>query len=358
MRRTWQARLVAIATTMALAGIPAVWAAAPGAADDAAAQAPLPQKLSETGLYAAGTTRIAPSNVPYSPQYPLWSDGATKRRWLYVPPGTMIDAANPDAWQFPPGTRLWKQFGYTRPIETRLIERLADGSWRFAAYVWDAEGGDALLATADGVPRLPVPDAPGGVYAIPSRDDCRACHEAAVTPVLGITALQLSPDRDALAPHAESPSADDVDLPALHERGLLQNLSPELLHSPPRIAAPSASARAALGYLHANCGHCHNDDGPLADLDLNLHQSVASGKANVARTLETLVGYPSEFQSGNIDTRIVPREAGLSMLLARMRSRNPFVQMPPLGTRVSDSQANALVAHWIEHDLQHEEYPK
>jgi hypothetical protein len=355
MRRTRQARLVAIV----LAGVAAVWAGTPRAEGDTAVQASLPQRLSETGLYAAGTTRIAPGNIPYTPQYPLWSDGAGKRRWLYLPPGTAIDAANPDAWKFPPGTRLWKEFGYARPIETRLIERLADGSWRFAAYVWDAEGGDALLAPADGVPRLPVPDAPGGVYAIPSRDDCRACHEGAVEPVLGITALQLSPDRDALAPHAEAPRADDADLRALHEGGLLRNLSPELLDNPPRIPAPSAGARAALGYLHGNCGHCHNDDGPLADLDLTLQQSAVSGPANVARTLETLVGYPSELRSGDIDTRVVPGAAGLSMLLARMRSRNPFVQMPPLGTRISDSQANALVAHWIEHDLHpQEEDPK
>ncbi len=340
---------------LGLAGMAAAWAALPGAGAGTDSPQPLPQKLSETGLYLPGTKDIAPGNLAYAPQYTLWSDGAAKRRWLYLPPGSSIDAANPDTWEFPRGTRLWKEFGYAAPVETRLVERLADGSWRFAAYVWDADGGDARLAPADGIPRLAAPDAPGGVYAIPSRDDCRACHEAAAVPVLGLSALQLSPDRDAAAPHAEKPGAGHVDLHGLHERGLLRNLPERVLTSPPRIAAPTPGARAALGYLHANCGHCHNDDGPLADLDLSLQQSAVMGSGGPARTLETLVGYPSEFRLQHVDMRLVPGAHELSMLLARMRSRNPFVQMPPLGTRVSDADANALIEHWIEHDLQPQE---
>src|SRR5690242_17449896 len=44
---------------------------------------PAPQRLADTGLFAAGSTRdIAPGVLAFSPQYPLWSDGATKRRWI------------------------------------------------------------------------------------------------------------------------------------------------------------------------------------------------------------------------------------------------------------------------------------
>jgi len=49
-------------------------------------------------------------------------------------------------------------------------------------------------------------------------DDCRACHEGRTTPVLGFSALQLSPDRDPNAPHAQfhdAPGYEDYyyDLP-------------------------------------------------------------------------------------------------------------------------------------------------
>ena len=32
----------------------------------------------------------------------------------------------------------------------QLMQRLADGSWRYAAYVWNADGTDAVLAPAEG----------------------------------------------------------------------------------------------------------------------------------------------------------------------------------------------------------------
>jgi mono/diheme cytochrome c family protein len=319
---------------------------------DAGPPPPLPDTLAETGLFLPGTRTITPDALPYSPQYPLWSDGAAKRRWLYLPPGTAIDASAPDAWQFPPGTRLWKEFGYSKPVETRYIERLADGSWRFATYIWNDDGSEARLAPAEGVPDLPVRDAPDGIYAVPSREDCLACHEAAAVPVLGVGALQLSPDRDRQAPHAEPVARDHVDLRELAERGLLANLPPDLIENPPRIPALSANARAALGYLHGNCGHCHNSDGPLAELELDLLQPAAGGAAGSARTLATLVDQASEFQAAGIDTRVVPGEHASSMLLARMRSRHPLAQMPPLGTRVSDAEANELIKRWIDHDLQ------
>ena len=115
------------------------------------------------------------------------------------PPGGSIDASRVDAWEFPVGTKVWKEFGYGKAIETRMIERVADGSWRFATYVWNADGSDAVLAPEDGAV-VAVCDAPGGRYAVPGRGDCVACHEGSAVPVLGFTALQLSPDRDPLAP--------------------------------------------------------------------------------------------------------------------------------------------------------------
>ena len=97
-----------------------------------------PPKLSDTGLYRDAATRaIADGIRPYSPQYPLWTDGATKLRWVSLPKGSTIDATDGDAWRFPVGTRFWKQFSFDgRPVETRYIEKTGDGTWIFAAYVW------------------------------------------------------------------------------------------------------------------------------------------------------------------------------------------------------------------------------
>jgi hypothetical protein len=308
-----------------------------------------PQDLRDTGLFADGsTTAIAADALAFSPQYPLWSDGAVKRRWIRLPKGTAIDAANPDAWDFPRGTRLWKEFAVDgRRVETRVVERDADGTWRFASYAWDEAGTAATLASADGA-TLTVNGRP---YAVPSETDCRACHEGAAVPVLGFSALQLSPDRDPLAPHADPHS--DADLRTLTERGILRGLPDALLRSPPRIVAPSPVARAALGYLHGNCGHCHSGAADAGvPVDLRLAQRV--GTSSVDETLRSLVGVAGRFRPAGTPQRLMlaaPGHADDSLVARRMRARDPRTQMPPLGTAVPDSDGLALIERWIDHDL-------
>jgi hypothetical protein len=319
--------------------------------------APLPARLSETGLFAPGSvTEITPRALAFAPQYPLWSDGATKRRWISLPPGTFIDAANPDAWAFPVGTKLWKEFAHGSRVETRYIERATDGAWRFGTYVWNAEGTDATLASADGIAALPLSAVQGGgTYAIPGEYDCRACHEGAPVPVLGFSALQLSPDRDPLAPHAE---ASSVDLAVLVANGLLRNLPREMLATPPRIAARTPTERAALGYLHGNCGHCHSaptESGASVPVGIVLAQSVAAAARSADAVRRTLVDAASRFRPHGGPAApsrlVVPGRSAASVLSLRMRSRDPRVQMPPLGTALADGQAVDLIDQWIDRDL-------
>jgi mono/diheme cytochrome c family protein len=269
---------------------------------------------------------------------------------MRLPAGTFIDASRPDAWEFPRGTRLWKEFSQGRRVETRLIERLADGSWRFVAYAWNEEGTDAVLVPEDGV-TVDVAGAPGGRYAVPSRTDCLACHEGASVPVLGFSALQLSPDRDDLAPHAERASVDYADLRGLVERGLVRNLPRSMLDVPPRIAAATPIARAALGYLHANCGHCHNDTGALLGVDMVLSQRVDDPLASEARVLKSLVGRGTRFRARDTGAvkRLVPGHPDASLVSVRMRTTNPLARMPPVGVEVVDDEGAALVERWIQH---------
>ncbi|MBX3636414.1 MAG: hypothetical protein KF683_13675 [Rubrivivax sp.] len=341
--------VVALAVALAAAAVPA------------AAGVP-PERLSATGLFVAGPAGpagpVADGIAPFVPQYPLWTDGAAKRRWLSLPPGGAIDGRDPDAWQFPPGTRLWKEFAYAgRPVETRLIERLADGSWRFAAYVWDADGRDATLAPDAGVV-LAAPGAPGGRHAVPSRTDCLACHGSAAVPVLGVGTLQLSPARDGqdpVAPGGRVRGAGEMDLRALVQRGWLRDLPPALLDQPPQLAARTPLERAALGTLMGNCAHCHNASENRVPLRLDLAPSVAEPQAALARTLRSLVGAASRWQvaPGQHAAVVVPGAAQASVLVQRMASREPRVQMPPLGTAAPDHDALALLARWIDGELPH-----
>ncbi len=280
----------------------------------AGAAQPLPQELRDTGLYEEGAAAtVRAGNLPFEPQYPLWSDGTTKRRWVALPPGTAIDARNADAWDFPAGTRFWKQFGYDRPVETRYIERLADGSWRYATYVWNEAGTSATLAPEDGVV-VAAKGAPGGRWVIPSRNDCLACHEGPAVPVLGFSALQLSSE-----------------LAGLIDRGLLRNLPRSFQRTAPRIAAANPTARAALGYLHGNCGHCHND-GALSGVELKFSQAAARPAETAARTLAAVAGRKAE-------------------IITRLTTDNPYKRMPPIGVRRADTEGAALIERWMQQDL-------
>ena len=307
------------------------------------------------GLALAGSVLEPPpaDAMTFTPQYPLWSDGAAKRRWISLPRDEAIDAARPAAWEFPRGKKFWKDFSVGgRRIETRTIERLADGSWQFAAYAWNDAQDAAMPVPPDGAT---VALANGGSYRIPSRDDCRACHEGGAAPVLGFNALQLSPDRDPLAPHAEPPRTGDVDLRALVASGKLAGFPRELVESPPRIVTPTPAGRAALGYLHANCGHCHADPtltNGAVPVELQLAIDPADPRS-AGRVLRTLLTSESRYRpAGAADARlIVPGNAQAGTLLARMRSRDPRVQMPPLGTTRPDLAAIALIARWIHEDL-------
>src|SRR5205814_7486285 len=89
-----------------------------------------PQHLRCTGLYASWERQtIDPANRAYAPAVPLWSDGAQKRRWIFLPAGTRIDSSDMDEWRFPVGTRLWKEFSFGgRHVETRLLWKVGEAA--------------------------------------------------------------------------------------------------------------------------------------------------------------------------------------------------------------------------------------
>ena len=305
----------------------------PSRAEIAPALAELPHRLSETGLYSelgGGGEALAPRVLAYTPAFQLWSDGATKRRWVSLPEGGVIDVRDADEWRFPKGTKLWKEFSRdgTR-VETRMLLKYGDaeGDWAAAAYVWRTDGSDAEL----------VPDgktnALGTRHDVPPADRCMGCHGGRKSRVLGFSAVQLA--------SAEGETAST--LAALAAAGALSGNVPDA--RPPG----NETERAALGYLHANCSHCHNANRPETDgprcydprNDLDMSLSV-SRLGNVGRTptYETVVGEAVE-----------PGDPDGSVLLERVSRRSEGEigtdQMPPLATERVDEEAVALLRRWI-----------
>lgn len=308
-----------------------------------------PQTLAETHPDTAGVR-------PFSPQYPLWTDGATKQRWVWLPRRATIDAQDPEAWRFPIGTRFWKQFSFGgRKVETRYLEKTGRDTWVYATYVWSEDQQCAVLAPAAGL-KGAAESAPGVSHDIPSVNDCKGCHEGnGRDVVLGFSALQLSADRDPLAPHAEPAPAGSLQLAELLRENRLAHAPPSWKRTPPVVAAGTPRERAVLGYLHGNCSFCHNDRDPVSSVGLSLRTDLTATSAAAQPAMRSAVGVPSKFQIRDVEPgssqRLAAGDIERSAVLVRMRARDGMSQMPPLGSKRADIAALELIGAWIVEDL-------
>jgi hypothetical protein len=312
------------------------------AADVAPARTPAPPldqdgvtwRLSETGLYAdLGAGTLAAGVVEFSPRYQLWADGAEKRRFIALPPGTSIDTGDMDHWRFPVGTRVWKEFRRNGvPLETRLIERTGPGDgesdYWMASFQWQPDGQDAVLAP-DGARAVAGTD-----HDIPAKMFCASCHASEPGRILGFSAIQMS----------GAPA--NPGLSALAARGWLSR-PPTADLSPPGDPA----VRDTLGLLHANCGTCHSTNGiALPKTDMILRLSVTEREPAATAIYRTTLGAPvSQYHGDPFLTRVVPGAPLDSALLGRMLLRDGGRrQMPPLASKHPDEVGGALVRRWIE----------
>jgi mono/diheme cytochrome c family protein len=132
-------------------------------------------------------------------------------------------------------------------------------------------------------------------------------------------------------------------------------LPDRLISHPPVIPAGSPRERAVLGYLSANCGGCHNATDPLSSVGMYLKRSADSRPEVTDQELKSVIGHWSRYQipeKGPYDcNRISPGDPATSAILYRMSTRDPYRQMPPLGSKIVDQEAVDLITKWIQEDL-------
>ncbi len=312
----------------------------------------IPDTLAETGLFLGGEggaggapfgagsdpLELAPYVQSFEPKYPLWSDGAVKDRYIYIPRCSTIDTTDMDHWHFPVGTRLWKHFTVgsnttAQRVETRMLHRHGPGEadWLYAAYQWDASAPDdpsmAILVPAG------VTNANGTMHDIPGQGQCTNCHDKLSEKVLGFGAFQLS--------HA----GQGLTIELISHLGWLTTPAPEGFEVP-----GTPVQQAALGYLHGNCGGCHNSNGQLPPGDPMLLRLLV-GKNDYAQTDTVLTTVGVSTVHGNValngKPRIDPMMPANSTILLRMQDRATF-PMPPIASKVPDTDGGvAAVTAWV-----------
>ena len=225
-----------------------------------------------------------------------------------------------------------------------MLENISSGvgydRWTAISYAWSADQHSVSAAPSAG-----VTNALGSGLDIPSQTACRSCHNmTGADAVIGFNALQLNHDDGALT------------LADLLLRGTLVNGStgnPANVSLDNAVFPGDAKARAALGYLHGNCGHCHGGPTPRAEqrlgsvIGMTELQDAPIMDSAVCKCLQNWRGRENDF-GGFYTLRVSPGHAELSGIIGRMSSRVRGEQMPPVGTNRVDQTGLATVRAWID----------
>ena len=328
---------------------------------------PFPRKLSETGLFSDTATHTPEKGlIPYSVNSELWSDGATKERFIAIPGTAKIEfetvtypqpaPGSVPGWRFPDGTVMVKTFsletepGKNRRLETRLLvaERVAgneeygDQVWTGYTYIWNDAQTDAELADKQGVDMEYAVKKPTGdvkqKWHFPSRAECTMCHTVTAKYALGVNTAQMNRDHNYNGVVANQ-------LATLEHIGMFEKKLPapaekleKLVDYRDTKADLDARARA---YLHANCSHCHRKWGG-GNAEFQLLSTLPLKDLGVVNVK------PAQGTFDLKDPRyIVPGEPDRSMILHRM-SHLGLGHMPHIATNIVDEPAVKLIRDWIK----------
>jgi uncharacterized repeat protein (TIGR03806 family) len=315
-------------------------------------QAPC-RDLSSYRFFADGPAQVPGDGVvPYDVNSALFSDYASKHRFLFLP-GPMA-YSDSGVFDLPVGSVLIKTFGYRadlrqdglreRLVETRLLVH-GDQGWSGLVYVWDDDQRDAHLQKAGGI--VPVEWIDGGGdarsldYIVPNINQCVNCHVAGDSEQpIGIQARHLNRD----FAYAEGTGNQLSELAA---RGLLTG-APADPADAPRLAAwddPDSGTveERTRAWLDINCAHCHNPTGPArtSGLDLRAEQTEPALYGVCKSPVAAGAG------SGGRMYGIVPGKPDESILVYRLESVEPAVRMPELLRQTVHTESVALVRDWI-----------
>ena len=311
--------------------------------------------LSDYGFFEGNIADLKPKAdvIPYDLNSPLFSDYAHKARFIKFPAGAEIQYNTDKVLDLPVGTTIIKNFYYykderkpekgRRIIETRLLVH-EEAGWKNIPYVWNDDQSDAYLDVAGETKMVTWKNADGKKqsveYTTPNVNQCKGCH------LRGNDIVPIGPSARQINKSYKYADGTKNQLTKWQELGVLAktidiNKAPKMAQWEDESAPVKDRAR---GYLDANCGHCHNPDGPAntSGLFLNIHEKdmakwgvlkapIAAGRGSGGRLYNIQPGHPEE-----------------SILVYRMASTDPGVRMPEVGRQMAHTEGVELVKAWIK----------
>ena len=317
---------------------------------------PGPEKLSDWALFEAPINRLKPKPgmVPYDLNTPLFTDYASKLRFILLPEGSVAKYEEREVLNMPVGTILVKNFFYEKTqlvnqserkiVETRLLVHDLEKGWEALTYVWNEEQTEAYLEIAGTTrPMHIIKD--NGVqeaieYSVPNLVQCKSCHEknGKMTPI-GPTVRQLNKS------YQYTDQVEENQIDRLKALGMLDGVPNGTLPKVPiwndeKTGTLSERARA---WLEINCAHCHQLSGPAKNSGLYLtYEETDKYRLGINKP-------PVAAGRGSAGLRyaIVPGHPEQSFLVHRIASTDPGTMMPELGRKLVHEEGVALISEWI-----------
>ena len=323
--------------------------------DNASTSPFLKDKLSDYNLFEGALAEMNPAEgvMPYDLNTPLFSDYASKARFIYLPKGESANYNAEKVLDFPKGTIIAKTFYYPKDqrkpekgnilLETRILIH-EEAGWKALPYVWNEKQSEAYLDVAGTQTEVQWKDEKGKKqklnYSVPNMNQCKGCHsyKNEIHPI-GPSVRQLNKDY-----HYAGGKMNQ--LKKWESNNILTGMPK--LDQVPKLAIwnkPSTGTidERARAYLEINCAHCHNRYGPAntSGLFLDVHEIKAEvlgvNKAPIA----------AGRGSGGRKVGIAPGKPDESILLYRMESDDSGVMMPELGRKLIHDEGIKLIRDWI-----------
>lgn len=313
--------------------------------------ADFPRKLSQTGLFTDVVKQTTAEGVhAFDIRAPMWADGARGSRFIGVPKGKIetnlwtTDKGKTDSkviW--PKDAVLAKTLTLqteegkadsVKKIETQVLH--FDGlAWNAYSYRWNDAGTDAELVPAAGDERkveLVGKQYPGGkhqyTYRFHNRAECLRCHNAWSGFALSFQPQQLS-DMDAVL------ETEQVD--AKFFKRSTARLENPYAHDK---TAPKQQEALARSWLHANCAHCHRENGG-GSVPLMLNAELALDE------MRAVEATPTRGDFGMKNVKVIKKgDPSGSVLLHRIATTGSG-HMPVIGAHEVDEAGLQLLKEWI-----------
>jgi len=311
------------------------------------------------------TTNPSPRGLPYDMAVPLFTDYASKYRFVFVPTDQTATYQSNEAFEFPVGSVLSKTFtlplntsdrGVSKEevIETRLIIKRANG-WATLPYIWNADKSDALLSLIGGSTEASVLHDSNEFnfdYGVPTNAECSKCHQYKPdgNPDLGFIS-PIGPKARYLNSDYDYGSGDENQIAKWVSEGLLSGVpasSSDIDVVPVftdttdiNAIAPSQLEDFAEAWLDINCAHCHREEGGASNTNFNAEWDSPIALATCNQ--------PISYGGGDLSYIITPGAADQSIMIQRMEAIPDGTgdQMPPLGRALVHSEGTELIKAWL-----------